>query len=272
MTDTPLQAATVGTQLPVPDAASQAASTLGSAAVDIAHTATLSPVALFLQADTVVKTVIILLILASLWAWGVIAEKSVRLGRLNRRSSSLLASLRKGFSIRELGEKLQSFSKDPIASIYNAIADEYRRSHEEAPDFRDIDQDSFKDRIHRISQLSTSSELEHLQKGLQGLATIGSVAPFVGLFGTVWGIMNSFQGIAATNNTSLAVVAPGIAEALFATALGLVAAIPSVVAYNRLSGEIGRYAKRLTTFTGLVEVELSRELSNKKVHDGRFAA
>jgi biopolymer transport protein TolQ len=103
-------------------------------------------------------------------------------------------------------------------------------------------------------------EVEQLQRGLSVLATVGSVAPFVGLFGTVWGIMNAFQGIAASNNTSLAVVAPGIAEALFATALGLVAAIPAVVAYNRASGDLNHYAGRLSTLVGLVEVQLSRQL------------
>ncbi|HEX8606307.1 MAG TPA: MotA/TolQ/ExbB proton channel family protein, partial [Pseudoduganella sp.] len=117
-------------------------------------------------------------------------------------------------------------------------------------------------RINRVGQIATSGEVEQLQKGLQVLATIGSVAPFVGLFGTVWGIMNAFQGIAASNNTSLAVVAPGIAEALFATALGLVAAIPAVVAYNRISGDLNHYAGRLATLVGLVEVQLSRQLES----------
>jgi biopolymer transport protein TolQ len=120
--------------------------------------------------------------------------------------------------------------------------------------------DSLKERINRVGQIASNIEVEQLQKGLSILATVGSVAPFIGLFGTVWGIMNAFQGIAASNNTSLAVVAPGIAEALFATALGLVAAIPAVVAYNRAAGDLNNYAGRLATLVGLVEVQLSRQL------------
>ena len=121
---------------------------------------------------------------------------------------------------------------------------------------------------HRVAVLASSSAIDHLQARLPGLATIGAVSPFVGLFGTVWGIMNSFQGIAASNNTSLAVVAPGIAEALFATALGLVAAIPAVIFYNRISGDIGAYGKRLNAFIGVFEVELSRQLSRKGDRNG----
>jgi biopolymer transport protein TolQ len=134
--------------------------------------------------------------------------------------------------------------------------------------YTEAQRDSLQERVHRVALLASSSALDHLQSRLPGLATIGAVAPFVGLFGTVWGIMNSFQGIAASNNTSLAVVAPGIAEALFATALGLVAAIPAVIFYNRISGDIGAYGKRLTSFIGVFEVELSRQLSKRGERNG----
>jgi len=132
--------------------------------------------------------------------------------------------------------------------------------------------DSLQERVHRVGQLASADALDHLQRRLPGLATIGAVAPFVGLFGTVWGIMTSFQGIAASNNTSLAVVAPGIAEALFATALGLVAAIPAVVFYNRIGSDIGGYGKRLNAFIGVFEIELSRQLSRKGDRNGLRAA
>jgi biopolymer transport protein TolQ len=120
-------------------------------------------------------------------------------------------------------------------------------------------------RINRVMELAMDREVESLERHLPSLATIGSTAPFVGLFGTVWGIMNSFQSIAITKNTTLAVVAPGIAEALFATALGLLAAIPAVIAYNKLSGEVDRYANRLNSFADEFAVVLSRELDSAKV-------
>jgi biopolymer transport protein TolQ len=232
------------------------------------HIAT--PVELFYQADTVVKVVIGLLILASAWSWGIIAAKSIRLLLLDRRANGLLKSLKHGVPTSELSDAFVNVKEDdPLRVVYQAMVDENTRSAElrySAPQ-----QGSLLDRIHRVAQLASTNTLDSLRVGLQTLATIGSIAPFVGLFGTVWGIMNAFQGIAATNNTSLSVVAPGIAESLFATALGLVAAVPAVVFYNRISGNIGRYGKRLTTFIGVYEVELSRQLSKGEVH-GRRAA
>jgi len=239
------------------------------AAAAAAHA--LSPVELFLQADTVVKTVMVLLVLASAWGWIVIAEKLVRLSILKRRSGKLIASVQAGLPVSSLAE---SFSKesdsDPFVSVYKAMIDEHSRSsdlvHSEAQ------RESLQDRVHRVGQLAAVDALDRLQSRLPALATIGAVGPFVGLFGTVWGIMNSFQGIAASNNTSLAVVAPGIAEALFATALGLVAAIPAVVFYNRIGNDIGHYGKRLQAFIGVFEVELSRQLSKKGDRNGLRAA
>jgi biopolymer transport protein TolQ len=232
------------------------------------HIAT--PVELFNQADIVVKAVMVLLILASAWSWGVIIAKSFRLGLLDRRANRLLKSLRLGIHTSELSEAfLKVKADDPLRFVYQAMVDENARSADLR--YGAGQQESLLERIHRVAQLSSTSALDNLRTGLQTLASVGSVAPFVGLFGTVWGIMNSFQGIAATNNTSLAVVAPGIAEALFATALGLVAAIPAVLFYNRISGNVGRYGKRLTTLIGVYEVELSRQLSKGDAH-GRRAA
>jgi biopolymer transport protein TolQ len=240
-------------------------SVANTASAALAHT--LTPVELFLQADAIVKTVIILLIIASAWGWAVIAEKIVRLRILHGRAAKLVDSIQGGLPVAYVAESFAAAPPgDPLVQVYNAMVDENVRSADLI--YTEAQRDSLQDRVHRVAQLASSSALDHLQSRLQGLATIGAVAPFVGLFGTVWGIMNSFQGIAASNNTSLAVVAPGIAEALFATALGLVAAIPAVIFYNRISGDISAYGKRLTAFIGVFEVELSRQLSTRGERNG----
>ncbi|ULO22949.1 MotA/TolQ/ExbB proton channel family protein [Methylocystis sp. SB2] len=240
-------------------------SVASTASAALAHT--LTPVELFLQADAIVKTVIILLIIASAWGWAVIAEKIMRLRILHGRAAKLVDSIQSGLPVAYVAESFAAAPpSDPLVQVYNAMVDENVRSADLI--YTEAQRDSLQDRVHRVAQLASSSALDHLQSRLQGLATIGAVAPFVGLFGTVWGIMNSFQGIAASNNTSLAVVAPGIAEALFATALGLVAAIPAVIFYNRISGDISAYGKRLTAFIGVFEVELSRQLSTRGERNG----
>jgi biopolymer transport protein TolQ len=240
-----------------------------AASAALAHT--LTPVELFLQADSIVKTVIVLLILASAWGWTVIAEKLIRLGVLHRRAAKLIESVQDGLPVASVAESFGAAKQDdPLVQVYRAMVDEHTRSTDLQQ--TEAQRDALQERVHRVGQLAAAHAIDHLHLRLQGLATIGAVAPFVGLFGTVWGIMNSFQGIAATNNTSLAVVAPGIAEALFATALGLVAAIPAVIFYNRISGDISAYGKRLTSFIGVFEVELSRQLSRKGDRNGLRAA
>ncbi|KAF0812646.1 Biopolymer transport protein ExbB [Andreprevotia sp. IGB-42] len=221
----------------------------------------LSPLALFLQADSVVKSIMILLALASVASWGVILDKLIRFSKLQKRARFWLAGVASDASLQQLERDLPGHADDPFARIHGALATEWRETHKRGLLKSDNDKESLKERLNRVGQIALGVEIERLQKGLQILATIGSVSPFVGLFGTVWGIINAFQGIAATNNTSLAVVAPGIAEALFATALGLIAAIPAVVAYNRAAGDLGNYANRLGTLIGLTEVEFSRRLS-----------
>jgi biopolymer transport protein TolQ len=240
-----------------------------TASAALAHA--LTPVELFLQADAIVKTVIVLLILASAWGWAVIAEKLVRLAVLHRRAAKLIDSVQHSLPVATVAESFaEAPASDPLAQVYKAMVDEYDRSRDFVQS--EAQRESLQDRVHRVAQLASAGALDHLQSRLPGLATIGAVAPFVGLFGTVWGIMNSFQGIAASNNTSLAVVAPGIAEALFATALGLVAAIPAVIFYNRISTDISAYGKRLTAFTGVFEVELSRQLAKRGDRNGLRAA
>ncbi len=245
------------------------------AAVDVAGAAAtshgLAPLELFLRADSVVKLVIILLVLASAWSWAVIFDKFVRLYLLNKRAGRLIDSVQGGLPISSVAESFENVSTaDPFVSVYKAMVEEHHRSADLVTS--EAQRDSLLERVHRVAQLASADALAHLQSRLPALATIGAVAPFVGLFGTVWGIMNSFQGIAKSNNTSLAVVAPGIAEALFATALGLVAAIPAVIFYNRIGDDIGRYGKRLNAFVGVFEIELSRQLSKKGDRNGLRAA
>jgi biopolymer transport protein TolQ len=240
-------------------------------AVSAAATQGLSPVELFLHADTVVKIVMVLLILASAWGWALIAEKLIRLQLLQRRAKKLISSVQAGLPVATVAASFAAASaSDPFVTVYKAMVEEHERSAELL--YSESQRDSLQDRVHRVGQLASADALDHLQARLPSLATIGAVGPFVGLFGTVWGIMTSFQGIAASNNTSLAVVAPGIAEALFATALGLVAAIPAVIFYNRITTDIGRYGKKLHAFIGVFEVELSRQLSKKGDRNGLRAA
>lgn len=234
----------------------------------------LSPLELFQQADIIVKSIIVLLILASLVSWGVIIDKLLRFRRLQRSAAGFSAALAGQPTLSRLAQQLRQLPQDPFARIYQAISDEWQHSHQLHLHADAAGRDSLKERINRVGQIASNTEAEQLQKGLSILATVGSVAPFVGLFGTVWGIMNAFQGIAASNSTSLAVVAPGIAEALFATALGLVAAIPAVVAYNRVAGDLNSYTSRLATLTGLVEVQLSRQLEagDTQIDSGEVAS
>jgi len=220
----------------------------------------LTPLELFEQADVIVKSILVILALASLVSWGVIIDKLLRFARLRRNAGTWTSALAGQRSLVPLAQELKKQAQDPFARIYHAIVDEWNTTHYQHLQVGPSGRDSLKERINRVGQIASNVEVEQLQRGLSILATVGSVAPFVGLFGTVWGIMNAFQGIAASNNTSLAVVAPGIAEALFTTALGLVAAIPAVVAYNRASGDLNNYAGRLSTLVGLVEVQLSRQL------------
>jgi biopolymer transport protein TolQ len=236
-----------------------------TAATGAAHG--LSPIDLFLQADTVVKVVMVLLVLASAWGWAVILDKEIRLSVLNSRAGRLIKSIQGELPLTQLAPDFaKTTSSDPLVQVYQAAVDEYLRSSDLI--YTEAQRDAVQERVHRSANLASASAIGHLQSRLGSLATIGAVSPFVGLFGTVWGIMTSFQGIAASNNTSLAVVAPGIAEALFATALGLVAAIPAVVFYNRIGTDVSNYAKKVASFIGVFEIELSRQLSKKGERNG----
>jgi biopolymer transport protein TolQ len=220
------------------------------------------------QADPVVKGVLLLLVLASIWSWTVIFDKAFRLGRLRRKARAFENAFWSGAPLDELYRRLGRSPDHPMAMLFAAASEEWR----DAP--RPGGGRILLERIEKVMGLTLDRELEAMGRHLSSLATIGATAPFVGLFGTVWGIMNSFQSIALTRNTTLAVVAPGIAEALLATALGLVAAIPAVIAYNKLSGDLDRYANRVTNFADELAVVLSRELDGPRSSgfDGSRAA
>jgi biopolymer transport protein TolQ len=219
---------------------------------------------LFLNADWIVKLVILLLVVASFWTWTIIFDKVIRIRRLRAAARQFEESFWSGGSLEELFDRIGNRPPDPMTSIFVAAMKEWRRSAAKGLLASEQMRASLQDRIERVMDITLGREMEQIERHMTYLASIGSSAPFIGLFGTVWGIMNSFASIAASKNTSLAVVAPGIAEALFATALGLVAAIPAVLAYNKLSGDIGRYGQRLEAFSGEFGAILSRQLEEKR--------
>jgi biopolymer transport protein TolQ len=223
----------------------------------------LSIPSLFLQADTIVKIVVILLAIASFWSWAVIFDKVAKLRRLRRDAESFEESFWSGGSLDDLYDRVGTRPMDPMSAVFAAAMREWRRSAAKGLAGSTAMRTNLQDRIERVMHVTLSREMERLERFMPFLATVGSTSPFVGLFGTVWGIMNSFQSIAASKNTSLVVVAPGIAESLFATALGLVAAIPAVIAYNKISTDFGRYAGRLDGFSTEFSAILSRQLDEK---------
>jgi biopolymer transport protein TolQ len=223
---------------------------------DLAMTGgSMSPVALFLQADVVVKAVILGLLLASIWTWAIIIGHALRLRRASNGSQAFERDFWKADDIDRFYET-RGQTDLPSAKVVAAGIAEWRRS----TGGKVVDREGARSRLALVMHSALTEEVDRLAVRLNILATVGSVAPFVGLFGTVWGIMRSFSAIAGANNTSLAVVAPGIAEALFATALGLFAAIPAVIAYNRMSFGINRLEARLQRFADGFHATLSREL------------
>ena len=215
--------------------------------------------ALFWKADIIVKTVMIMLVVASIWCWSIIIEKSIRLKRLNRDAADFEDSFWSGGSLETLYDRIGAQPQDPMSAVFSAAMREWRRSTDSGGAGADRGS-SLTERIDRVMVVTVNREVERIERQLTILASTGSTAPFIGLFGTVWGIMNSFQSIAISKNTSLAVVAPGIAEALFATALGLLAAIPAVIAYNKISKDMDRYAARLDDFSSEFSAIISRQL------------
>ena len=218
---------------------------------------------LFMQADIVVKIVMIMLIVSSVWCWAIIIEKRAMLRKLSKRARRFEDAFWSGEPLDKLYQRIKKSPHDPLLKTFSAGMEEWQNTISGGiPDKEDL-QASLRQRVERAMTVTIGREMERLERGMTFLATTGSTAPFIGLFGTVWGIMNSFTAIAQSNNTSLAVVAPGIAEALFATALGLVAAIPAVIAYNGFSNRLGRYAGRLDAFVTEFSAILSRHLETQ---------
>ena len=224
-----------------------------------APTVDTSLISLFLEASLVVQLVMVGLIIASVWCWAIIIDKSLLFGRTKRQINQFESIFWSGQSLEELYRTLSERKNVGMASLFVAAMGEWKRSFERNA----RSQIGLQTRIDKVLDVSMAREMERLEKRLLFLATLGSAAPFVGLFGTVVGIMTSFQAIAGSKSTNLAVVAPGIAEALLATALGLLAAIPAVVAYNKLSADAGKIATQLEGFADEFSAILSRQIDEK---------
>ncbi|WP_170314022.1 protein TolQ [Commensalibacter intestini] len=222
-----------------------------------APAADLSPWSLFLHAALVVKLVMIGLVIASIWVWAVIFDKIVTIRKVRRQADEFEDLFWSGGSLDDLYDQYGVKPNHPMAAVFSAGMGEWRRSARISG--ADMSSEGVKQRIDRAMSITITREMERLERWLTLLATVGPVAPFVGLFGTVWGIMHAFASIAQSNNTSLAVVAPGISEALFATALGLLTAIPAVVAYNFFSNKLNLFAERLEGFATEFSAILSRQ-------------
>ena len=234
-------------------------------AVDAANLAAagsdLSLWGLFLEADALVKIVIIGLLIASVWVWAVVFEKWSSLRKVNKDADVFEDKFWSGGSLEDLYEHEGTRPTHPMASVFGAAMAEWRRTVRVAG--ADISHTSVRERIDRAITVTVQREMDRMERWMVFLASVGATAPFIGLFGTVWGIMHSFSAIASMHNTNLAVVAPGIAEALFATAIGLVAAIPAVLAYNKISTDLARFASRLEGFGAEFSAILSRQSEEK---------
>jgi biopolymer transport protein TolQ len=215
---------------------------------------------LFLEADPVVKGVMLILAVASLWSWAIAVDKWLHFGELDSNARKFEREFWSGRSMDEKDDRGDR-PRDAMSRVFAAAQREWREARRSG-----IPGDGGQlmlDRVDRLMQAQITREIARASKSLGVLATVGASAPFIGLFGTVWGIMNAFTNIAAQQQTNLAVVAPGIAEALFATALGLVAAIPAVIFYNKFTGDLDRFGERLETFSDEVAARLSRRLGER---------
>ena len=211
-----------------------------SQAVGLASSADFSIVNLFIKADIIVKSVIVILIAASVYSWAIIIEKIRLFKKINQSSEEFEEKFWKSRSAESFYNSLPSNIDDPMANVFKDSMQVVMKTRSKS---------NLSEKLQSVLEVNIEKQMNILEKNYTFLATVGSTAPFIGLFGTVWGIMNSFQSIAISRNTSLAIVAPGIAEALFATALGLLAAIPAVVAYNKFSSDSRKYTQRLDNFS-----------------------
>jgi len=213
---------------------------ISSQAVGLASSADFSILNLFLRADIIVKSVIIILIVASIYSWAIIIEKYRLFKKINKSSEEFENKFWKSRSAESYYNNLPENIDDPMANVFKDTMQVIIKSKSKS---------NISSKLENMLEVSIEKQMNAIEKSYTFLATVGSTAPFIGLFGTVWGIMNSFQSIAISRNTSLAIVAPGIAEALFATALGLLAAIPAVVAYNKFNSDSKKYSQKLENFS-----------------------
>jgi len=213
---------------------------IATQAVGLTSNADFSIIKLFVRADIIVKSVIIILIASSIYSWAVIFEKIRLFKKINLSTEEFETKFWKSKSAESFYNNLPSGNNDPMANIFRNSMQVLLKSKRSS---------NLEEKMSRMLEVSIEQQMEKIEKSYTFLATVGSTAPFIGLFGTVWGIMNSFQSIAISRNTSLAIVAPGIAEALFATALGLLAAIPAVIAYNKFSSDSKKYLQKLENFS-----------------------
>ena len=213
---------------------------ISSQAAGLASNTDFSILTLFLRADIIVKSVIIILIASSIYSWAIIIEKYRLFKKINRSSEEFENKFWKSKSAESLYNNLPDNIDDPMANVFKDTMQVIVKSKSKS---------NLSDRLESMLEVSIEKQMNVIDKNYTFLATVGATAPFIGLFGTVWGIMNSFQSIAISRNTSLAIVAPGIAEALFATALGLLAAIPAVIAYNKFNSDSKKYSQKLENFS-----------------------
>jgi len=213
---------------------------ISSQAVGLASAADFSILKLFIRADIIVKSVIILLIAASIFSWAIIIEKIRLFNKINKTSEEFEEKFWKSKSAESFYNNLPTNINDPMANVFKNTMQVVMKSRSKS---------NLSEKLTSVLEVNIEKQMNLIDKNYTFLATVGSTAPFIGLFGTVWGIMNSFQSIAISRNTSLAIVAPGIAEALFATALGLLAAIPAVVAFNKFSSDSRKYSQKLENFS-----------------------
>ena len=211
-----------------------------SQAAGLAGATDFSILSLFLRADIIVKSVIVILIAASIYSWAIIIEKIKLFRKINLSSEEFETKFWKSKSAETFYNNLPTNLDDPMANLFKDTMQVVIKSRSKA---------NLSERLNNILEVNIEKQMNKIDKSYTFLATVGSTAPFIGLFGTVWGIMNSFQSIAISRNTSLAIVAPGIAEALFATALGLLAAIPAVIAYNKFNSDSKKYSQKLESFS-----------------------
>lgn len=227
---------------------------------EVASSGGLSLWGLFWNAEIPIKLVILSLVFASFWSWTIIFQKYMKLRRLQKLADQFEDSFWSGGSLDDLYDRIQHRPQDPFATVFCVAMREWRRSISKGISLDSDLRGTLQQRLERAMQVTVGRETESLERHMGFLASTGSAAPFVGLFGTVLGVMNSFQSISTQQNINLTVVAPGIAEALFATAIGLMAAIPAVIAYNKLSSDLGRYANRLDAFVAEFSTIISRQL------------